>query len=683
MNYPGLKSYWQANADALTTDYREGRASFLPFLLPELALGFSTPQVVQALSSRYGKGLVQDALDPQQTVPSPLAGLRTTNWIKRTNMVGINVRTIQNFWNVIKYMLTVPEAQQSVHLLPIWEPGVVASLYGMASWNINPEFFSRELYEAYSHLDTIEKQLKVVVNLLHAAGRTVGMDVIPHTDRYSEIVLGNPGHFEWLQRRDDKITSHRATLHEAVEQAVFRFLKEQGPARDGIDLPADAEEFFSEEYPESARIELLFGSPEDYGRRAQRRGWLMQALYKDGFEPVPATMGPPYRGLEVDTRDKAKTVDNEGRIWREYKISKPQEMSRVFGPLTRYKLYERLDDNKNWEIDFSRPRTATWDYVCRHFYRIQQEYNFDFMRGDMSHVQMRPEGVPAQADNFYDLHKAVRAHIRTAKPYFGYFAETFLAGPNFIAYGNEVDHLEQADADSTLGDLQSMVVGSPRFMQNFRWYLDILKTRDFAPNFTIMTGDKDDPRFDEFYLSGNEARLFTALFLTDMPSYMALGFECRDPHPTPAPNEHYTKLYVFRITGGEKATKGPYVFGKNARLYHRLSRLRLSAERILPQIIRADTLWLLPPDATAATRVIAWTQAQAPKYLFVVNLDGKEAAVNIKIPRLQQSDTLPAPRLHFSTHREEIQPEKLLFNGKQYQLNELEAGEGRVYWFIG
>ena len=249
MDYPSLKSYWQHNANMITTAFQEGRTSFLPFLLPELALEMPASKVLQMSISRYGKGIIQDALDPRQTIPSPLAGLRSTNWIKRTNMVGINVRTVQNFWNVIKYMATVPEAQQSVHLLPIWEPGVVASLYGMASWNINPEFFSQELYDAYPHLDTVEKQLKVVINLLHASGRTVGMDVIPHTDRYSEIVLGNPRHFEWLQRRDDKITSHRANLHKAVEKAVFGFLKEQGPAKDGIDLPADVTEFFSEEYP--------------------------------------------------------------------------------------------------------------------------------------------------------------------------------------------------------------------------------------------------------------------------------------------------------------------------------------------------------------------------------------------------------------------------------------------------
>ena len=140
-------------------------------------------------------------------------------------MVGINVRTIGSFWNIMKYMLTVPASQQSIHILPIWEPGVVASLYGMSSWNINPEFYSAELAASVPNLNTVEKQLKVVMNLLHATGRVVGMDVIPHTDRYSEIVLANPQYFEWLQRKDIEIINHRADLYEEAQAIILQFLK--------------------------------------------------------------------------------------------------------------------------------------------------------------------------------------------------------------------------------------------------------------------------------------------------------------------------------------------------------------------------------------------------------------------------------------------------------------------------
>jgi hypothetical protein len=136
-----------------------------------------------------------------------------------------------------------------------------------------------------------------------------------------------------------------------------------------------------------------------------------------------------------------------------------------------------------------------------------------------------------------------------------------------------------------------------------------------------MTADKDDPRFDKFYTNGNETRYFIGLFLTDMPSYMALGFECRDLHLSPAPNEHYTKLYVFRDSRGPKATSGPYIWGKNEQLYQRLNRQKSLSEEIFSEIREADTRWLAPPDYTGSVKVIAWTQNSDARYIFAANLD--------------------------------------------------------------
>ena len=83
-------------------------------------------------------------------------------------------------------------------------------------------------------------------------------------------------------------------------------------------------------------------------------------------------------------------------------------MSRVFNPLTRYKLYGRLKDNTDWDIDFDNPRREVWRYVLEKYAGVQQRYGFDFMRGDMSHVQMRPDGVPRAIDEFYDIQRAVK-----------------------------------------------------------------------------------------------------------------------------------------------------------------------------------------------------------------------------------------------------------------------------------
>jgi hypothetical protein len=548
-------------------------------------------------------------------------------------------------------------------------------LYGIASWNINPEFFSRELYEAYPHLDTVERQLKAVINCLHAMGKTVGLDVIPHTDRYSEIVLANPHYFEWLQRKGLKIVNHRNDLHEEVQDAILLFLKKNGS--NGVPIPADRKAFFSENFGETRRIHALFGQLRDYGQRSERRAALMDFLFRKGYEPVPATMAPPYRGLLVDKNPTAETVDKAGRRWRDYVIEKPTPFSRVFGPLTRYKFFECLDDNRNWQLDFNQPRKAVWAYVQQSYARICDEYGFDFMRGDMSHVQMRADGPPAKPDPFYDPLAAVKQAVQKTKPWFGYFAESFLAPAGVMQYGDEIDHLEAADADTALGDLQSMVMGSGEFLQNFRWYLDVAASRRVTPSFTLMTADKDDPRFDKFYVNGNEARLFIALFMPDMPSYMGLGFECRDTHLTPAPNEHYTKLFVFKMEAGDKATKGNFIWGKNNALFHNLLHIRLFAEKLLPQICNDRVRWLLPPDATGHQKVIAWTLEKRPRWVFVVNLDGAHRAFNLRIPALPGKSPKKLT-LAFSTLANE-EEKTLIFNGKNYFLNNLTAGEGRVY----
>ena len=182
-----------------TDDYTDEKTSYIVGLTPEQALNLSGIELAEILNARLGPRF-RAALNPDVATPSHVATRENGHWLKRCNTVGINVRTIGSFWNVLKYALTLPDHLRGIHLLPIWEPGVVGSLYGMASWNLNPEFFDTEAARMFPQLRSLENQLKVVVNLLHAMGKTVGMDVIPHTDRYSEMVLANPSYFEWLRR---------------------------------------------------------------------------------------------------------------------------------------------------------------------------------------------------------------------------------------------------------------------------------------------------------------------------------------------------------------------------------------------------------------------------------------------------------------------------------------------------
>ena len=630
-SYEGFRQYWANNQQTAINDYVSQRQSFIPNLLPEQAVQMPAVQLAYILEKRFGQQAFYAALNPMNSVESPVESQSDATWIKTVNMVGINVRTIGSFWNVIKYTLTLPKVQSSIHLLPIWECGVVASLYGIASWNINPAFFDVELSLAFPHLDTVEKQLKVVTNILHLMGKTVGMDVIPHTDRYSEIALANPQFFEWLQRREFEIIDHSENLHEKVQDKILDFLYQYGGTVSEY-YPRQKEEFFDNNiYAEEIKLKFIFGNKNDLEGRNKRRNQLINHLFYEGYEPAPATMAPPYRGLKVDSHEAAKTVDEDGRVWRDYVMTKPEPMSRVFGPLARVKLYECRDDNRDWEIDFSKPRREVWEYMAQKYLGFANHYGFDFMRGDMSHVQMNPHVNYSQSDDYYDIHQYIKKIIQRQKPSFGYFAESFLAPPDTMAYGVEEDHLEASDTDTTLGDLQSMVVGTEGFIAAFARYHQLIKTRNFAPNFTIMTADKDDPRFDAFYLKGNEIRMFIGLFLTDMPSYMALGFEQRDPHPEPAPNEHYTKLYVFQLSEGRNATHDKYQWGQNGKLFRNLIILKNIAEKINELIENQVITWLIEPDTLGVNKVIAWTQVENPTYLFVVNLDTERAIKNSEL----------------------------------------------------
>jgi hypothetical protein len=686
-----LVDLWSTRSAEMLDSYRSGTTSFVPRLLPELALRLSALEVIDLLRGRFGDA-VDAALAPEHTDPgrpasdhppplrSPVSGEPDGRWLQTSNMVGINVRTIGTVWDVVAYTLTVPGCYDAVHLLPIWEPGVVDSLYGPASWELNTEFFSEDLAGTVGHLDSIGRQLKAVVNLLHLSGRAVGLDVIPHTDRFSQIALSRPGHFEWMRRRDTEIVDHSDDLHEAVEQLIADWLDEVGPAVAGEPVP-DRRALFSR-YDEDRTLRVLFGAPSDLEGRTRRRAALVRRLHEQGFEPVPATMGVPFRGITVDP--DSTTTDEHGMTWYDYVIERPEPMSRVFNPLARYKLYGRVDDNRHWGIDFSAPRPAVWDYVGEHYAAIQAAYGFDFMRGDMSHVQMRPGGVPAELDEFYDILGTVKERIRAAgTPWFGYFAETFLPPRDVFGYGEELDHLEASEADTTLGDLQSTVVGSDEFIARFRRYLDIAETRSCRPCFTVMTSDKDDPRFDAFYRKGSEVRLFLSLLVTDLPSYVALGYETRDVHLAPAPNEHYTKLFVFHEHGDSnvypsKARTGDYVWGSNGPLFDRLTDLRLFAEDALPRLSGARTVWLLPPGAS--TRVVAWTQQDEARYLFVANLDVDRAVPYLAVPPIPGIDAATPLRAVFSTHApipDDLRPPA--WNGKHHRIEGLDAGEGRAY----
>lgn len=606
---------WDKYQQQYKAAYTNNECSFIKGLTPNKALELPLYEVLEILYKKLGSETFSKALNPEVTVASPIANHQNSDWLKKSNMVGINVRTIGNFFNIIKYLLTVPASQDSVHILPIWEPGVVSSLYGKTSWLLNKEFFSTELATSFPNLNTTEKQLKVVTNLIHALGKTVGLDVIPHTDRFSEIVIQFPSLFEWVIQNDGELISITNETYIKAEDTIWDFLVSNGPANNN-DLSVSKEDFFNpdnQSISDDTRQEILFGPATDFNKRLERRLAIMNALLLNNLETLPVTMAPPYRGLHIDKDDFIQ--DEYGTKWYNYHFDKPEKMSRVFGPLTRYKFYDLVENSQ--ELDFDSPNIRAWNYINRKYAECQKSYNFDFMRGDMAHVQARKSGVPNEIGEFYDPLAQIKKHIQTqGVPYFAFFAETFLAPPNQMGYGDECLHLEAIDADATLGDLQASIIGSQDFYDKFNTYTQYLNTYDFAPNFTLITADKDDPRFDEFYRKGNHLRLFIGLFLSNMPSYMSLGFETRNLHEQRGKNEEYSKLYVFQINDEselDKVTHGPFEWGINHHQFEHFTNIRVLAEEIWQDIVNQTPTWIEMPNKDQNFAV--WSIANT--YIFV------------------------------------------------------------------
>ncbi|MCF8267064.1 MAG: hypothetical protein K9I69_03190 [Ignavibacteriales bacterium] len=621
-----------------TEAYLKGSRSFIAGILPSDVISLPVGEVIFLLKLRFGS-IVDDALRIEDAIPSMMfrgqlqtQGLfhqqNTTDWLKSSNIVGVNIRTIQSFINLVKYALTLNSLQNAIHILPVWEPGVLKSIYGIVSWNINEEFYSEEFCCENRFLNSPAKQLKATVNLLHIMGKAVGMDVIPHTDRFSEIALAYPDYFEWIKRKGKKILDKSSGIYRVVMLLIFDFIQKEGRASGEGDVPEKEEDIFGENVTESERNRILFGEPEDRENRLKRRLSIIRMLNRNGLETVPVTMAPPYRNIIVDENSTDKLIDEHGLEWWDYKMAHPSPMSRVFGPLTRYKFFEAKDDNKNWELDFDRPQVKVWEYFCTKYTQFQKEFDFDFMRGDMSHVQMRPEGIPKNPTSFYDPLKAVKTSVQISNnaPYFAYLAESFLAPDNVMAYGNEMEHLEESNADAVLGDLQSTALGSVEFAGVFSNYLGFMdkKTR---PCFTVITSDKDDPRFDHFFMRGKAGRFFISQFLSNLPSYISLGFEIRDDHFHRVPNEYYSKLYVFQDNSGNNITNGPFRWGENINLFNGINRIKICAEELVGKISSLQVKWIKMPNRNDPEGLIGWMQdAPQPEYLFFVNLSLDECA---------------------------------------------------------
>jgi hypothetical protein len=171
-------------------------------IMPETAIKMSYEQSLQLLKTLVNEDELLKAFDIKNTYPSPVAAEINTNWFKKSNIIGINPRITKTFWGIIKYAMTFPE--NAIHILPLFESGCDNALYAPISWKLSQEFLDPDLVKI--GFDTPEKQLKLIINVLHCMGKTVGFDALTHCDKFSEIVFVNPKYFEWVKLNKERTT---------------------------------------------------------------------------------------------------------------------------------------------------------------------------------------------------------------------------------------------------------------------------------------------------------------------------------------------------------------------------------------------------------------------------------------------------------------------------------------------
>lgn len=672
---------------------------------PEQALNLSDAQLFQFLEKSLGASRLKSLLAGEM-IPGPKYAEKDGRWLQKSKMVGVHPRIPQTYLGILKYALTCPE--EAFHFLPLNEAGAGNSLYAAASWHISREFLDESLSQ--KGLTTPEQQLKFVISTLHALGKTVGLDIQPHMDRFAETVFTHPDFFEWIQVDSTKTTQIRNddTLHEDVKKVVQGFLKQFG---DGSGKKLDAEvlaNFFNPDFinpatgnplSEEDRQFILFGSTEQPASRTHRRICLMDWVREAGFETVPTPNFYHFRPVRF-----VKMADNgQGVTWATFEAESqiptpfPQSSS-VFGSIAPFKWFHTKDGMP----DLTAPNFEVWEYYADKIVAMQKEFQPDFFRVDRPHLPLRTpqEEEPLSAMGVpypKNLWAYVKARVAEHNPSVATLAEAFF-DPNSCGLDDAFINIETGRFDVALGSLQYQEVDYD-FLEKLKsinlrqLYLPI----SFQTANTMMTADSDKPKFDFMYPGdlANGVRAFVGLFL-NQPGYMGMGFETRESQPDNVARQHSCHYIDHNLNGQGK----PFLWGKNKTFLTKLNLMRQVYDRLARVIANQSHYWLngWREGADEAKRSIAaWAFYDAKRgvdTLCVLNTNTEDEQNNVfienpldRIPALadQDSQTLVMKPV-FST---ETAPKRRislaaipLVKGKALKLSRLAPGEGRIYRVI-
>jgi hypothetical protein len=524
--------------------------SFIAQLAPEQAVKLSFEEAIplfQKLGAFHrGELTVEQVMQMTlrgEKVPSPVHHLTNSDWLKQAKIVGIHPRAIGTYPNMTKYAMTFPE--ETVHILPMLETGAGDSLYCAASWKFSREYLCPELVK--KGFDTPEKQLLLTTNMLHALGKRVGFDAVPHMDRFAEPVLANPHLFEWIKivpetgRDLPRILSTAELSHaeaaRTVEETALQFLRQRGSASGKPLTPEHFDrDYFFRTLSEEERIAHLFGPAHDLSGRTARRVELMHQIRARQLETMPVVGDAPYGKVAVLGFEDAE------RQW--YKFGVPADQKYygkdvvMFSNVTGFRWF-----NRNADGTLAVPTSAmlnagqdlrhlpAWDYFSNQIKQLQNQYGLDFVRADMAHMQIaHAHGRPVfELDPRNEFWRYMKETVqRDQRPSFGVLGEAFYS-PQYV---DAVRHCEALGADVVYGNMQYAPLQTGEFLARAKEYSLLGLNHpgvSHRPLFNVMTADSDKVglKIDQLLEPKQRVvRYFYSLFGGN-PGYMGMGFETR------------------------------------------------------------------------------------------------------------------------------------------------------------
>ena len=230
-------------------------------LNPKDCLNMSFNQSLDLLKKIVDKKEIEKAFDISKNYPGFLEGQKDTTWSHNAKIMGINPRITKTFWGIVKYAMTFPE--ECVHIMPLWTPGIDGGFYAPLNFRLNKEFMDNEL--SASGYDTPEKQLKLVINVLHAMGKVVCFDALLHTERWSELVFLYPQYFEWVKLNKTKSRQYSGyeldfnSIYKEVQICIKTFLQLNGCADTSFLTEKQITELFTDGSDVLYLDKILFG----------------------------------------------------------------------------------------------------------------------------------------------------------------------------------------------------------------------------------------------------------------------------------------------------------------------------------------------------------------------------------------------------------------------------------------